>query len=398
MLSFWAYHDRRILSLFLSKSPSVRACQKSIAVVFFFHGSGRFRYGVAEVFRHVLNGLDKTRYEPYLVITGTLEEPIHDLSGAVQVIELGQAGLKKSFFPLVKVIWNIRPDIVVSAMEHPNVLAAFARLASFHCCKLLLTSHGVLSPRLMHMWSRRQGWMISNAVRFGYPLADHLVCVSKAVKDDLAMHVPRLPEISVIYNPVLQSGAVPVIGYYKKDPGLIVTSSRLANFKKIDEAIRALLFLEDRYHLVVMGDGPERGALEALVSDLGLYNRVEFTGYVDDPFVWYHKAEIFVLPSMWEGFGNVLIESMACGCQVVANALAWGPAEVLGHGEYGYLYEGGRPEDLAAAILKASSKPKSEEKLLAYAQRFTDRRVVKEYEQLFDSLVSNSEQCSVEPK
>ena len=138
-----------------------------------------------------------------------------------------------------------------------------------------------------------------------------------------------------------------------------------------------------------MGDGPERGRLEALVAELDLEDRVEFIGYVDDPFAWYCKAEIFVLPSMWEGFGNVLIESMACGCQVVANASAWAPPEVLGCGEYGFLYEGGQPEALAAAIRTAAAEPKSEEKLLRYAQRFTDKRVALEYEQLFDSLVGS---------
>lgn len=375
--------------MFLSKRSSDRVDHKKIVMLFFFHGSGRFRYGVAEVFRHVLSGLDKDRYEPYLVITGTLDEPIYNLEGSVQVVELGQAGLKKSFFPFVKVIRKIRPDIVVSAMEQPNVLAAFARLASFHRCKLVLTSHGVLSARLMHMWSRRQGWMISNAVRFGYPLADHLVCVSKAVKDDLATQVPRLPESTVIYNPVLQSGAIPLIENVRKKPGLIVTSSRLTSFKKVDEVIRALLLLEERYHLVVMGDGSERGALEKLVSELGLCHRVEFTGYVDNPFAWYLKAEIFVLPSMWEGFGNVLIESMACGCQVVANSSAWAPAEVLGHGEYGFLYEGGDPVRLALAIQQSTQAPKSGERLLQYARQFVDSRTAEKYERVFDSLLED---------
>ncbi len=365
-------------------------------ILFFFSGTGKFHYGVAEVFRHVLNGLDKERYEPYLIITGSLEEPVDDLADEIEVIELGREGLKKAFFPLAIAIRRIRPGVVVSAMEHPNVLAVLARLVSRHDCKLILTSHGVFSARLAHMWSRRQGWMIQNALRLGYPLADHVVCVSNAVRNDLERHVPRLPESSVIYNPVLRSDNIPIADPSEKETGLIITSSRLAGFKKIDEAITALQFLEERYHLVVMGDGPERGRLEALVAELNLEDRVEFTGYVHDPFVWYRKAEIFVLPSMWEGFGNVLIESMACGCQVVANALAWSPPEVLGHGEYGFLYEGGQPEALAAAIRKAATEPKSREKLLRYAQRFTDKRVAREYGQLFDSLVGSPAPNSAE--
>lgn len=358
-------------------------------LLFFYSGTGRFRYGVSEVFRHVLNGLDKKRFDPCLVITGTLDGPIEDLSNRVTVIELGQEGVKKAFFPLVKTIRRIRPAIVVSAMEHPNALAVMARLVSRHDCRLVLTSHGVFSARLAHMWSRREGWIIRNALRFGYPLADHVVCVSNAVRDDLKKYVSRLPESSVIYNPVLRSDNLPIVDPNEKKSGLIITSSRLADLKKIDEAISALKFLEERYHLVVMGDGPERGRLEALVAELGLDERVEFTGYVEDPFAWYRKAEIFVLPSMWEGFGNVLIESMACGCQVVANVSAWAPPEVLGHGEYGFLYEGGDSENLARVIREASESPKSLEKIVGYAQQFTDQRVARRYEALMEDLLGN---------
>jgi len=240
------------------------------------------------------------------------------------------------------------------------------------------------------MWSKKQGGIIRKAVKFTYPRADHLVCVSRAVKDDFERYVSRLPATSVIHNPVLKKSALPEPDFTVKEPGLIAVSSRLQRYKKIDEAISALQFLEQRYHLVVMGDGPERSQLEALVAELNLEDRVEFTGYVDDPFAWYRKAEIFVLPSMWEGFGNVLIESMACGCQVVANASAWAPPEVLGHGEYGYLYEGGQPEDLAIAIKKAATEPKPKEKLLRYAQGFTDKRAAKSYEEVFDLFSCDS--------
>lgn len=359
-------------------------------LLFFYSGTGRFRYGVAEVFRHVLNGLDKERFDPYLVITGTLNEPVNDLANGVTVIELGEEGLKKAFFPLVRATRQIRPDIVVSAMEHPNALVVLARLVSRHDCKLVLTSHNVLTPRLQYMWSRKQGRVIRKAVQLTYPCADHLVCVSQAVKDDFEAYVPRFPAASVIHNPVLKESALPGPDFTVKEPGLIAVSSRLQGYKKVDEAISALQFLEQRYHLVVMGDGPERSQLEALVAELNLEDRVQFTGYVDDPFAWYRKAEIFVLPSMWEGFGNVLIESMACGCQVVANASAWAPPEVLGYGEYGYLYEGGQPEDLAVAIKKAATEPKPKEKLLRYAQVFTDKRAAKSYEEVFDLFSCDS--------
>ena len=356
-------------------------------LLFFYSGTGQFRYGVAEVFRHVLNGLDKERYCPILVITGTLDGPIEGLSDDVEVLELHQVGLRRAFLPLVRASRQIRPHVIVSAMEHPNALTVLARIASRHRCKLVLTSHGVFTPRLQFMWAEKHGRMIQRMVRWTYPLADHVICVSEAVKSDLLRYVPQLVASSVIYNPVLTGTDLPEPNFNNKTKGLIVTSSRLQGFKKVDEAIRALIDLESFYHLVVLGDGPERQRLEALVNELGLSNRVAFEGYVDDPFVWYRKAEVFVLPSMWEGFGNVLIESMAYGCQVIANSEAYAPAEVLGHGEFGFLYTGGDSKALAATIQKAHKYPKSVDLLVDYAWKFTSKRAAGEYDAVFQALL-----------
>lgn len=358
-----------------------------IKVVFLFSGTGVFRYGVAEVFRHVLNALDKQRYQSFLVITGTLEAPIEGLSEEVEVVELHKHSLRKACFPLMRTIRRIRPDLVISAMEHPNALAVLVRLISRHHFKLVLTSHGVFTPRLKFMWNKRSGRVMQRAVRWAYPLADHVVCVSQAVRSDLSIYVPRLKESSVIHNPVLRSEELLDVGFRGKKKGLIVTSSRLTAFKKVDEAIRALTYLGNSFHLVVLGDGPELGKLEALATELDVSSRVTFAGYVGDPFTWYRQAEIFVLPSMWEGFGNVLIESMACGCQVVANVDAWAPPEVLGYGQYGFLYKGGDARALAESIREASEHPKSLESLIEYAHQFTDKRAACEYENLFDTLL-----------
>ena len=358
-------------------------------LLFFYFGGENFRYGVAQVYLHVLNGLDKTRFEPYLVVTGRLASPIHGLSEEVNVVELNKPGLKKSLFSYVATIRRINPDVIVSAMEHPNVISVLARWLSGVKAKLILTSHGVLSARIAHMWEKKEGLIISTAVKMLYPFADHLVGVSRYVRDDLLKFTNKLPPSSVIYNPVFPEGARREILPAEKEKGLIVTSSRLAALKCIDEAVRALQYLDEGYRLVVLGDGPELTRLQTLVGQLGLKARVEFAGYVDDPFYWYRLAEILVLPSMWEGFGNVLIEAMSCGCQIVANSQAGAPSEVLCNGEYGFLYEGGNAESLANNVFKARSEPKERQSLINYASKFTDVRVARQYEQLFDSLLMN---------
>ncbi|MCI5136062.1 MAG: glycosyltransferase [Candidatus Electrothrix sp. AW2] len=134
---------------------------------------------------------------------------------------------------------------------------------------------------------------------------------------------------SVIYNPVLETQQSFSVKECEKEKGLIVTASRLIDFKKVDHVIRTLALLDGTFRLIILGDGQEMTSLKILADELKISNRIKFKGYVENPFDYYRRAEIFVLPSMWEGFGNVLIESMYCGCQVVVNSLSEALAEII---------------------------------------------------------------------
>jgi glycosyltransferase involved in cell wall biosynthesis len=82
------------------------------------------------------------------------------------------------------------------------------------------------------------------------------------------------------------------------------------------------------------------------------------------------NASCFVLSSAWEGFGNVLIEALACGCPVVSTDCQSGPAEILDGGRFGRLARTGDPVDLARAIVETLDEPIDRERLLARARNF----------------------------
>lgn len=132
----------------------------------------------------------------------------------------------------------------------------------------------------------------------------------------------------------------------------VVFIGRLVVQKGVDTLIRAVPQLETEGALVLLvGDGPDRSLLEALVRELGVEERVRFTGFVPHPRVpaVLRHADLLVLPSVYEEMGSVLLEGMQMGVPIVASRTG-GIPDVITHGETGLLVEPSEPRALAAAI------------------------------------------------
>jgi glycosyltransferase involved in cell wall biosynthesis len=101
---------------------------------------------------------------------------------------------------------------------------------------------------------------------------------------------------------------------------------------------------------VILGTGPLRLELETLAKSLGISDRLDFAGFHPEPWRLIAGADVFVLPSRWEGFGHVIVEAMAVGTPVVATDCDFGPREVLSGG-VGVLVQPDDPADLAGGLV-----------------------------------------------
>lgn len=139
-----------------------------------------------------------------------------------------------------------------------------------------------------------------------------------------------------------------------------------------------------------MGEGEDRGRLEYLIKELKLENDVSLLGFVENPYAYMQRSDVFVLSSRWEGFGNVLVEAMACGCPVVSTNCPSGPAEILGNGEYGILVPVGDVEKMAKSIIKILTNKELREELsnkaLKRAKEFHVEKAVEKYLQIFSEV------------
>jgi glycosyltransferase involved in cell wall biosynthesis len=122
--------------------------------------------------------------------------------------------------------------------------------------------------------------------------------------------------------------------------------------------------------LLILGEGPDRPALEALVNQLDLRDDVVMPGFVENPYAYMSRASLYVLSSRWEGLPTVLIEALYCGPPIIATDCPSGPREILSDGRHGTLVPVGDAAALTAAIedgLAGNTPSPSEESWRPYS-------------------------------
>jgi glycosyltransferase involved in cell wall biosynthesis len=176
--------------------------------------------------------------------------------------------------------------------------------------------------------------------------------------------------------------------------GLLVASvARLNPVKRLDVLLQALALVEEA-KLVLVGDGPERGRLEALAESLGISGRVHLAGYREDVWPWLAACDVFALSSEWEGMPNAVLEAMAAGLPVVATRVG-GTPDVVVEGVTGYLVPSDDPLALARA-LKALIRDSGLRYQMGAAgrhrveERFSVERMVERTQALYEELLEGT--------
>ncbi|MEZ8217590.1 Glycosyltransferase Family 4 [Candidatus Fervidibacteria bacterium JGI MDM2 SSWTFF-3-K9] len=258
---------------------------------------------------------------------------------------------------------QIRPNALLSALINCNLTAILAQRFA-NGSKTVMSEHNTPSISLL---SQSAAGTVLRMMRHLYPKADRIVAVSQGVADDL-ITLLNLPteKVTVIYNPIVtpelfERSQKPINHPWLEQNRLpvILAVGRLTKQKDYPTLFRAFSLVRQvrPAKLLILGEGEERANLERLAVELGIQNDVSMPGFVDNPFAFMSKASVFVLSSAWEGFGNVLVEALACGCPVVATDCRSGPREILDNGRYGRLVPVGDHEALAKAILETLDSP-----------------------------------------
>ena len=311
----------------------------------------------------------------------------------IGIVDLGVDRIRQVILPLARYLRKTRPDIIVAAMWPLTSVAVLSWQLAGKPGRLYLSDHNQLSISCVQEL-KISPWQLRASMLVTYPAASGLIAVSEGVKQDMC----RLggfadTRVRVIYNPVAISvSPQPEPKSVRKKlwgAGFeyhILSVGTLKAQKDHATLIRAFALLPASLNakLTILGEGLLRTELEVLVQQLGLQDRVDMPGFMVDTYPWYRTADLFVLSSRWEGFGNVIVEALECGVPVVSTDCPSGPAEILEKGRIGRLVPIQDPAALAASIAESIRNPVDPELLMLRARDFSVSAISDQYFDYFD--------------
>lgn len=324
-------------------------------------------------------------FEVEFVVRQARGELMAELPAGSSVVSLDATRVRSSVRPLARYLRATPPGALLAAMWPLTAVAALsARLAGFPG-RVVGSEHSPLSMAYANRGALHR-WFLSASQRWAYPRLDAAIGVSAGVAADLA-RVSGLPRdlFTVLHNPAaLGKAGVPMLAppdLASAPRPIFLTVGTLKRVKRQDVLIDAFARLpaHARGTLFILGDGPERGALSAQVHALGLEEAVLMPGFIADPGPWYAAADLFVLSSEYEGFGNVLVEAMEYGLAIVSTDCVAGPSEILEGGKHGRLVPVGDAQALSEAMWAALVAPLDRAALQVRARDFSLDVVAERY-------------------
>ncbi|MDF1694608.1 MAG: glycosyltransferase [Saprospiraceae bacterium] len=291
--------------------------------------------GAEKIISVLINYWNRDKYTIRVILVDSRDR-FFKLNREYEVIEIHKHSPKQAAIPLFLEIRKMKPDwVFVSTMKYATLCGYLSLILpnSIHwiCRESNISSLSYSSyyrfPRLMKLLAK-----------IAYKKMDHIIAQSEYMKKDfLDFFKTSQQNITVINNPIQFERKE-----WKKTMSKskrLLSVGRLNKVKGYDRILPQIARLDFDYTYTILGDGPERKLLEGLIISLGIENKVEFKGQVNNVEDYYENSDVLLMASRHEGFPNVLLEAGIHGIPVVAMNCPGGTAEIVHHGTNGYLVD-----------------------------------------------------------
>jgi glycosyltransferase involved in cell wall biosynthesis len=359
--------------------------------------------GAERVAVQVLNALDPQRWERSMFLHQRVGPFLADVSPDILLESADATSRGARWLALRRFIRKTRPDVVVAFLSYWSSLTA-TRSAGVGAKVVFAIGTPVgafLSDgdyRWSGSWNRRVFAMV---MRTACALADRIIATSKGVADDLIASFGGAPSrIRIVNNPVdvleIAAGArepLDSVDEARWRRPVIVAAGRLAEAKNYPLLIEAFAILrrQTAATLFILGSGDEESRLRSLIAAHGLADSVHLCGFRRNPWSYVARADVFALTSRYEGFGNVLVEAMACGVPVVATRSA-GTLEVITSGADGLVVDRHEPsafaDALATVIGDTALRTRMAAAARAHADRYRTEAIVRDYDRVLSEALA----------
>ena len=344
--------------------------------------------GAERVFVNIANGFADNNIVVEFLVGEKKGVYLNLLNKTIPISEVGGTTLFKYLTTFPRILKRNNYSHIFTASHYASSAAIIAKKITRKQAKIYLTHH------YSHPASRPikylKGEVILKLIHFFItPHADKIIAVSKGSLDWLRKFSHhKLRQGTFIYNPVFDDTicalAVEQVNFPTdiKDKIVLLTVGRLSEQKDHLTLIKAFGVFKQIHNnalLFVLGTGPLQLMLENYIEENGLSDCVYLMGFQVNPYKWMAKCDVFILSSIYEGFGNVIVEAMALGKTVVSTNCPSGPAEILQDGALGYLCLVNDPVAMSASIEKALQKPIDANILQQSATQYTISEIVKKY-------------------
>ena len=318
---------------------------------------------------------------------------------SVRVINLDSRKAITCILKLVHYLRRERPVVLLSTMPTMNIISILVR--AIFCRSMAVAVRRAANFSMHFKYGGFKDRVVLRLEKLLLRFSDVVITNSSAAAVDLSRAAPPLtPIIRVIYNPVVwpdlaeqAAESVEHTWLRRRSTPVILAAGRLVPQKDYPTLLKAFgrVVLRSRSaRLIVLGEGPDRGSLNALTEELGVGQAVDFPGFIKNPFAYMSKACAFVMSSTFEGSPNVLVQAMACGTPVVSTDCPSGPREILQDGVLGRLVPVGDWQSLGEAILETLESPVDSGKLIEGANVYAAESSIQQYLQLVTELHQRS--------
>jgi glycosyltransferase involved in cell wall biosynthesis len=351
--------------------------------------------GAERVIVTLLQYLDRSRFEPHLALVEAAGPYLKEVPADVPLHDLKAKRVRRAFPGIIRLSWKLKPHAIHSTLCEMNMATVLLRPFLPPGVRLLIREG--ISPGAEGVHTRKHPLVWKRLYRWLYPRADKIICVGDYVADDLAdnFRVPRRKLVR-IYNPIdIELGrklASATGNPYEGNGPHLVAAGRLSKQKAFDILLEAMVLVRNSLPncvLTILGEGDLRSELLAQRERLGLNDAVRLIGFQRNPFPYFQHADLFVLPSRFEGMPAVVIEALAVGTPVVASDCPGAVREVLRDCPIARLVQPSDSKALAETIVSALNSTNRElhpdERLDAYLSRFEAKARVRDYEQIFEA-------------